>query len=58
MLKIEVIKFEAQDIITNSGTAKPHEHVYEFTDQENNNGELIYRCECGEEIYRKEDRPE
>ena len=52
MLKIEVIKFEAQDIINSSET---HEHVYNFTDSENENGDRIYRCECGDEIYITED---
>lgn len=52
MLKIEVIKFEAQDIITSSET---HEHIYYPTDNENENGERIYSCECGDEIYITED---
>ena len=37
MLKIEVIKFEAQDIITSSET---HEHIYYPTGNENENAEL------------------
>ena len=59
MLNIEIIKFEAQDVITASNAApSAHEHLYLFTDTENENGELIYRCECGDEIAMPDDRAE
>lgn len=62
MLKIEVIKFEAQDIITNSGTAvAPCQHKYVSpTDREDTNGNPIVTCDnCGTElIFIKDEQPE
>jgi len=49
MLKIEVIKFEAQDVITASGVAHEHEYKRTVVGENEVGGQIVkYVCECGE----------
>ena len=53
MLKIEIIKFEAQDVITASVGESVHEHSFNFNRVHfhDDNFCVITACECGEENH-------